>query len=235
MSARDPAPSDDLLAAELSFGLLDLDERRDAEARQRHDSAFARLCAIWNDRAAALIDGPDMTPSPGLWESISARLPANDHGEIASLRRAVRRWRGATLGLGVMAAALGGAAVHLHEGRSPPGPARIVSATPIVVILTSADRHAIVSVSFDPASGHYSVARDAFETGRHSAELWVIPADKIPRSLGLISGTGRTGQIAPREGASRIAPGVTLAISLEPLGGSKTGKPSGRVVLTGRV
>ena len=35
--------------------------------------------------------------------------------------------------------------------------------------------------------------------------------------------------------AALIAPGATLAISLEPLGGSPTGAPTGEVILTGKI
>ena len=40
---------------------------------------------------------------------------------------------------------------------------------------------------------------------------------------------------APAAAARALQPGVTLAVSLEPQGGSKTGLPTGPVVLTGKL
>ena len=235
MSGASPDPTEDVLAAELALGLIEPDERRAAEARRREDPDFDRLCATWSDRAAALLDGPEVAPNPGLWVRIAAQLPANDRAEIVVLRKSVRQWRTVAMGLGVIALALGGTLVARPHSRPLAPPTQVAAAAPIVVILTSTNRQAIVSVSFDPVSDRYTVASDAFKTGAHSAELWVIPADHVPRSLGLVPLAKNVGQIAPPEGASRIAPGATLAISLEPFGGSRTGKPTGPVVLSGQV
>jgi anti-sigma-K factor RskA len=228
----------EVLAAELAIGLLAADERRAAEARRVGDPAFDAACRRWEDWVSGLLEGHDVAPSAALWDRIHARLPANDDRQLAGLRRSVGRWRGAAAGLAVIAAMLGGALAR--ERRFPrPAPAPVVAPapapTPIVVILTSADRRAIVSVSFDRASGRFVAATDAFRPGRRSAELWVIPADQVPRSLGLLFEPDTDRRLTPGEASHHLVPGVTLAISLEPLGGSKSGKPTGPVVLTGKV
>ncbi len=68
-----------------------------------------------------------------------------------------------------------------------------------------------------------------------SLELWSIPADGIPRSLGLIQ--AQKGQVSleldPARQA-RLAQATVLAISLEPAGGSPTGLPTGPVLYTGK-
>jgi anti-sigma-K factor RskA len=58
-------------------------------------------------------------------------------------------------------------------------------------------------------------------------QLWAIGADGVPVSLGLIQQAEVT---RPAEG---LAPGVVLAVSLEPAGGSTTGAPTGPVLVTG--
>jgi anti-sigma-K factor RskA len=69
------------------------------------------------------------------------------------------------------------------------------------------------------------VAREgaAAEAGR-DYELWAIGGDGVPRSLGLLRGaqTVLTSDL--------LVPGVTLAVSLEPLGGSPAAGPTGPVL-----
>ena len=65
-------------------------------------------------------------------------------------------------------------------------------------------------------------------------ELWLIPADGKPRSLGLIK---RDGAMTMRLPAALrgMAAGAMLAVSMEPPGGSPTGLPTGPVMAKGRI
>jgi anti-sigma-K factor RskA len=67
-----------------------------------------------------------------------------------------------------------------------------------------------------------------------SHELWVIPADGAPRSLGLVSNAGNT-TIKMAGLSAKLAGGAVFAVSLEPPGGSPTGAPTGRVVCKGAI
>jgi anti-sigma-K factor RskA len=71
-------------------------------------------------------------------------------------------------------------------------------------------------------------------SGDISHELWVIPADGAPRSLGVVADTGNTMIQMPGLSA-RLAGGAVFAVSLEPKGGSPTGAPTGRVVCKGAI
>jgi len=64
-------------------------------------------------------------------------------------------------------------------------------------------------------------------------ELWAIPAGGKPISLGLVpdAGKGRI-QLSKEQQALLTAP-LTLAVSLEPQGGSPTGQPTGPVLYQG--
>ena len=66
-------------------------------------------------------------------------------------------------------------------------------------------------------------------------ELWALPEGRDPRSLGVVSASGvaRIALAGPADLALRQVP--ALAISLEPAGGSPTGKPTGPVLYTGGV
>lgn len=65
-----------------------------------------------------------------------------------------------------------------------------------------------------------------------SHELWVIPAEGAPRSLGVVNDTGNT-TIQMVGLSAKLAGGAVLAVSLEAKGGSPTGAPTGRVVCKG--
>ena len=66
-----------------------------------------------------------------------------------------------------------------------------------------------------------------------SPELWLLPTGGKPWALGVVSFTRAVRMTAPMRmgGAGRLA----LAISIEPLGGSPTGQPTGPVVATGEL
>ena len=63
-------------------------------------------------------------------------------------------------------------------------------------------------------------------------ELWAVPTDGTgPRSLGVLP-TGAGATVALR---GKVLAGVdTLAVSVEPPGGSPTGKPTGPIVYAGK-
>ena len=67
-------------------------------------------------------------------------------------------------------------------------------------------------------------------------ELWLIPAGETrPRSLGLIQPGQPIRLEIPSDLAGRVTPDATLAVSLEPPGGSPTGLPTGPVIAAGKL
>ncbi len=66
----------------------------------------------------------------------------------------------------------------------------------------------------------------------HSLQLWLIAKGQKPASLGLIKAQASTVIALDKD---RLGSGVTLAVSLEPAGGSPTGQPTGAVLYAGKV
>ncbi|HEY3515538.1 MAG TPA: anti-sigma factor, partial [Gammaproteobacteria bacterium] len=66
----------------------------------------------------------------------------------------------------------------------------------------------------------------------NSYELWMLQDNAAPVSLGLIPGVGNA--VLPLSAAQLgvLAQTMTLAVSLEPAGGSPTGLPTGPVIFT---
>jgi anti-sigma-K factor RskA len=138
---REP-PSADLFAGEYVLGVLDAEQRREAQARVQSDPGFARLVADWEQRLAPLLaefDGADI-PSH-LWPRIRSRLgwppvdtgrPAGDAGRDAGrkpgLWQSAGFWRAAT-GLAAAAAiaavAIGPLGLFREEATTPVGPGPI--------------------------------------------------------------------------------------------------------------
>lgn len=222
---------DDLLAAEHALGLAD------ASAREASDLAFAAAVDTWRRRFDPWL-GPERAPPPELWAKIVARLPANGAGG----RDPARPWRFATFAASGLAAVLLGMLV-LRPGDEAPAPvpvpvpqtAPVPPARVLVAALTPEQGGGSVSVTYDDRDGRLTVNPVGLDADGRTPELWVIPADGTPRSLGVIPAEAAATRIVPQERRALIAGGVTLAVSLEPEGGSPTGLPTGPVILTGTV
>jgi len=69
-----------------------------------------------------------------------------------------------------------------------------------------------------------------------SHELWVLPAKGgAPVSLGLLPHTGDHHRVLTASQRAALAGAKTIAVSLEPEGGSPSGAPTGPVVYTGKL
>ncbi len=198
-----PAERDDLLAAEYVLGVLAADERRAAQRRAEVEGGFAARIHAWEVRFSVLNTADDESPAPDLLPAIEARL-------FGVPTRRPARWR-LWLGAGALAAS-----VALAVMIWPQAP------TPMVAHL-QADA-VVFDARFDALTGVLEIRHQgaAAQTG-HDYQLWVIGADGVPHSLGLV-----------RAPVSRIAAtlqqGQTLAVSLEPLGGAAGALPTGPVL-----
>jgi anti-sigma-K factor RskA len=67
-----------------------------------------------------------------------------------------------------------------------------------------------------------------------SVQLWVIPADGKPRSLGMVGGKAERMVIEP-EMVEHFHEQPMLALSIEPEGGAPGGRPSGPMVASGQL
>lgn len=232
---------DSLLAAEHALRLLDGPTRGKAEARMRDDKAFAEEVERWQARIAPLFDQmAPVAPPSSSWESLAARLggggqvAANDN--VVALEHRLRVWRGFTAG----AAALAAVCVAALVLRSPlppplpvaPPPVAAPASSPLAVAALRGDKGpAAVVAAYDRDSKSLVLTPTAMPPmAGHSAELWLIPAGGKPQPLGLIDPTRPTRMAVP---AGVGAAGAALAVSIEPVGGSPTGLPTGPVIASG--
>ena len=230
----------DRLAAAYVLGTLRGPARRRFEALLPAHPALREAVEGWRLRLEPMsLSVAPVAPPDRVWQQIERRLfgepaPAPDEAP-ARWWQLLLPWR-LLSGL-ASAAALGMAVLMLQPPSADPDGA------PIVVVLGASPKsgggsgggvmHAsfVASVSAD---GQALVLRPIdlvpLETGR-ALELWALPADGAPRSLGLVDAQGQT--VLRR---ARLLDGTrAFAISVEPAGGSPTGQPTGPVVSVGQI
>ena len=229
-------PEPPALAAEYALGLLTGSEMLDARRRLTTDPAFAAEVAQWRGRLAPLhAETDEITPPPGLWHRIEAltnSVSINDN--VSALRRQLRVWRTAAGGMTVLAACLTLILTLQPRTQVQQPPAAPQAAAPMVAMLGDKGAMKVVA-SWDPNGRQLilAVPGDLSSDSHHSHELWVIPEDGNPRSLGTMPpGKQMHMQLADTL-AELLAQGATIAISVEPRGGSPTGSPTGPVVASG--
>lgn len=226
-------------AAEYALGLLSGDELREARKRAASDPQFAEEVARWRGRLAPLHEEvAPVSPPTDLWRQIDAQVrsgvaSANDN--VPMLRRRVRMWQWSTGGMAALAACL--ALVLAFEPRAvpvPPAQQAQPAGSPMVAMLGDNGATKVVA-SWDPSARQLILAVPGDLSGdpNHSHELWVIPSGGKPRSLGTMP-TGKQMHMRLADAlAQLLEQGATIAISVEPRGGSRTGAPTGPVVASG--
>ena len=232
-------PAPDTAAAELALGLLEGVERADAMRRVLAEPAFAAEVERWRTHFAALVAAvPDIAPPDALFGRIADSLvPVSASAPVPLAVAPIRRgWAWPSIAvISSMAAALLLAvtltltrpAAVVPTPERPTAPALLAAA---VVPTTPGDA---VSAVYDPSSGALRLTAAALADQRHAAELWVIGGDGVPHSLGLLRGGSTTALTVAPSDRPRLAAAAVLAVSIEPLGGSPTGLPTGPVVAKG--
>ena len=229
-------PEDEAFAAEHALGVLGARERADAEARMARDPAFAAMVEAWRERLAALIaEIAEVAPPEALWPRIERLLAANDNFE--GLRKRLSLWRTAAAGAAMLAAA-SVAGIVVLANRPPtvveaPAPAHgaLLNASlatqggqPLFVAAYDPDRKALIITSLVPPG----------TDPLHVHQLWLIPSDKKPRSLGMVE-PGKSAEMPmPDDMQTMVAEGAQLAVSVERPGGSTNPDgPTGPVAAQG--
>lgn len=225
-----PADRDDLdaLAGEYVLGVL---EAREAALVVRAMPVHAPLrdaVAAWESRLAPLTVLATPEPAPDLWPRIEASLDARPGATVIPLRRPTPApsggvWKGWAIGATAVAAGLAAFLVT-----RPPAPAPGLT----TVLLTSRDQPAWLVQAEGDSLRLASLNPRPLESGRVT-QLWALPEGATaPTSLGIIPPEGRF-TVTPN--TIRPAPGMLIEISLEPPGGSPTGRPTGPVLFIGRL
>jgi anti-sigma-K factor RskA len=235
-------PDRDRLAAEYVLGVLEGEERREAERLAENDREFQVAVAQWQARLAEVDETASPEPaSEALWQSIAADLgeqaspeptqasaPAavpGPHTAVLALWRSLRFWRGAGL-VGAFASLLLALGVGMLATRAVREPVLIA------VLLTNENRPAAVVNAFADGTAELIPLEGLEIPPGRALEVWAIPgANQSPISVGVVSQ-----RRSLRLNLDRV-PGLradqVIAISVEPPQGSPTGQPTGPVIIKG--
>lgn len=227
------------LTAEYVLGTLRGHARRRYETWLRGSPALKEMVARWENHLHPMAEmTPPVQPPAHVWPAIERALglrsspaPGTDAEGKRSFWRGLREdlnfWRG--LGMASTALALILLSVLLARQVDTTAPATTTLAMlsdeksqPVAVVTTDAERRQVVVKMIAPQT----IAPDK------SLELWVVPKEGAPRSLGLIAAGGTATLPLPADATPQNT--ALLAISLEPKGGSPNpNAPSGPIVFKG--
>jgi len=226
---RNNAALREKLASEYVLGTLRGGARRRFEGWLEEDAALRRTVAEWQDRLTPMAEfAPVARPSPQVWQAIESELKLKPRRSFwMGLREDLAFWRG--LGMASTAAAAVLATVLLTRLPTPEAPiADYVAmladdkAQPVMLITGDARRRELTVRVLAPPP----VAPDK------SLELWAVPKEGAPRSLGLVAADGTVTLPLAENATPESAP--VLAISLEPKGGSPNrNAPTGPILYKG--
>ena len=218
-----------LTAAEYVLGVLDNEQRLAAAVRIGRDPAFASEVAFWEARLAPLAaEIAPVAPPAEVWDRVEAVL--RSEAKAVNRRRGVWNnlplWRGLAFAATALAA---GCIVALAYLADMP-----VTSAPLVARLDEQSGQPGFVAASNPHDGVVTIVPAALlGQAQHSLELWVIPPGGKPHSLGLVDSDRPVKVVVPPELRPHVSADAALAITLEPLGGSPSGDPTGPVVAKG--
>lgn len=216
----------DALIGEYMLGSLRGGARRRFERALREEPAVAlRLRTLQQEFTPNYSERIAQTPAAGGWQRLERELNLAQHcAPWYSRVSFLRGWA-----LGVTAALVLGVALLALRATTE------TTLTPIAQLaLKGAPPSVTAAVSADRRTLELRADRPIVAGPLRSYELWVIPEGGTPLSLavlGQIDGTLRV----PEAHVNHLRKGAVLAISVEPLGGSPTGGPTGPVILSGAI
>ncbi len=210
------------LAAQYVLGTLRGRARSRFERHMREDRAVAGEVARWETTLTPLAERvAPVEPPRRVWSGIEARLAPRT---VPAARAGL--WRAFGLLAGGLASVLFAFFVFLSTG--PRG-------EPVfVAVLADASPRMVVSMH-QPDLLRVRVVKPWGGMENQSLELWVLPKEGKPRSLGLVTNAMGDTLIKITAADPRVQGANALAVSMEPRGGSPTGQPTGAVVASGMI
>jgi anti-sigma-K factor RskA len=227
----------DRLAAEYVLGTLRGPARRRFQTLLPAHPALRQAVAHWEQRLVVLAASePGEEPPPRVWQRIEQQLFHANPAQTAprpGLWQGLALWR--TLSALAVTAVL--ALLVLPQPRPAPQP-------PVVIVLQANPEVAqaaqatlgvqasfVASVSADGRALVLRPLGDLALQPQRALELWAVPPQGAPRSLGLVQASGTTTVLR----AQLLQDVAAFAVSVEPAGGSPTGAPTGPIVSVGSI
>jgi len=225
-------------AGEYVLGTLSGTERDAFESDLANDTQLQAEVQAWETRLAPLAGMvAPQRPSPNVWAAIEQRIDAGPAHvatdwagpTIIHLQRSVRRWRGLTVASGALAACL--ALFIALAGRWPVAE----TGQDYVAVVNRGGELPALIVRVDTRAGIVRVRSLTAEApSDRSLELWYVRAGQAPKSLGIVENATRP-IVIPAAMRQNGVEDATIAVTLEPKGGSPSHAPTGAIVYSGKL
>jgi anti-sigma-K factor RskA len=235
--------SSELRYAEYVLGVLDADARADVAHEVLASDEAATAVMLWQRRLRPLSDEvPPIAPPPYVWtrihETLNLDAPAPRRERAAATRPGLwenlRFWHW----LGMGASALAAACLVLLLATSGQRGAFHAPTVPFMAsTMTQTDGQVGWTATMDIQQARIivvPVAPASFAQGK-APQLWLVPAGQKPISVGMIAAHAPTTLRLDRALLAQLGPTAALAVSVEPIGGSPTGQPTGPVIAKGAI
>jgi anti-sigma-K factor RskA len=210
------------LAADYAIGLMPSTARRRFESLLLDDPNLRAEVAHWQESLVGLTTELRPEPVPErVWQHIVARIePQRLH---VPEKRSFWNWmRVAAVACSLVVAIIVGV---IYTRDKPDFNATLVANDQQPALTVQAFEHYL---NVEP------VAVASVDPGR-SLELWAIPLDGVPVSLGVIPNDGKGRVDLSDTQRKLLSKQTTMAITLEPEGGSPSGKPTGPILYKGQL
>ncbi len=227
-----------VLAIELAFGLLEGDELAQAKRLQLSDPDFAALVQVWSRRFGVLASAvPGETPPARLKQRVNDAIDRLDGGmgdtphfasdTVDSSQPAndnqISTWRRLALAASFVATLLAGYLAFDMFGQTGNEPREIIAqggddgiaTRQFVAQLTGPEEGQFVLINWREGADTLEVRAIGLEDETLAPELWVIPADGTPRSLGTARGEGSANLALSEALAPFLIDGATIAVTME--------------------
>lgn len=223
---------DEVLAGEYVLGVLAAAERATVEERLRHDRLFAAMVRRWERNLSGVETGyGGERMRPPVFLAGFAR-DAGDVGDLsftgaaASLWNSLSLWRSLALASFATLAAFAAVGSGLWPSRAPE--------ETLLAEMTATDDALGLFARYDGTVGKIRLVPVAGRaSGPKSLELWLLGSGDRARSLGVLPQDGAGDVVVPANLRDKVVEKAVLAVSLEPYGGSPTGKVTGPVIAQG--
>ncbi|MDI7862195.1 anti-sigma factor [Rhizobiaceae bacterium n13] len=221
---------DEVLAGEYVLGALSAEERRKVEERIGRDLEFAAIVHRWAQSVSEFSDEFGGDPQRRGPVAGNGAASSQAGGPISRLWTSLALWR--LLAFASLIVAFGSGL--MRSGTAPSNGDREGSL--LVAELSGEGNSFGLAMTYDDNNGRMQLGPAA--PGKPSGkdlQVWLLAGNQPARSLGLLSQTGDGKIEVPKELRRAVANGSTVAVSLEPVGGSLSGKPSEPFIAQGVV
>jgi anti-sigma-K factor RskA len=239
MNSTFESDKDNLRYAEYALGLLDADARAAVAREVETNAEAAAAVALWQRHFTPLaMEVTDIEPPAHVWAGIRRRLafdaaaPSSSKGR-ESVWDSLGLWR--WIGVGATAVATCLLVITMTRPVAPPAAGH----RSVLMVSTIAGENGVAgwtaTMDIDRSELLVVPASPAAVAADRNTELWLIPAGGAPISVGVFPPGDPKRFHLDKALLDRLGPTAALAVSLEPLGGSPTGQPTGPVIAKGAI